>query len=414
MLAEVFRKHKAAMALTFALFALWGVGHRLYDTLVPEFAKAFALNGSQLVLTQSVYDLVYFVLAVPAAIYSRAFGSKATIVFGLGAWSVGAFLFYPAAQQHAFLFFLFAAAVMSCGYIILEIAANPLVAQLGPPETATRRLNFAHALYPIGLFIAIYVGRWVILSDMELPVEKLAAAVVRPYMVLGLGVLLLAFVIDHVSFPAVATQRGSRRAAVAEVRVLVSRPWFLAAVGAQFCNVAGQAGAWTVSASYVQAAIPAASAASAADVVLAALILFGIGRFAGAVLMYWFDPIRLLAVFAGAGAVAAGVAVAAGGVTGVYALIAYCFATSILFATILGTAIRDLGPMIKAGTALVLMGSSAGAAVGIAAMHLISNLSSIQVAMIVPVLGCLAVVAFALATGRAEAKQDAPVPAPVE
>ena len=397
MIVEMFRRHRAALLLTFGLFALWGVGHRLYDTLVPEFAKAFGLDGSQLVLMQSVYDLVYFVLAVPAAIYSRAFGSKATIVFGLGAWAIGAFLFYPAALQHAFLYFLFAAAVMSCGYIFLEIGANPVVAQLGPPETATRRLNFAHALYPIGLFVAIYVGRWLILSNMALPLEKLAAAVVRPYMVLGLVVLLLAFIVDHVSFPAVATQRGSARAALGEFRPLLSKRWFLAAVGAQFCNVAGQAGSWTLMASYVKTAIPGASEAVAADVLLVALIAFGVGRFAGAILMYWFDPNRLLAVFAGGGVVAAAVAAGFGGPIGIAAMIAFSFSTSILFATILGAAIGSLGPSIKAGAAFVFMGSSAGAAVGIAAMHLVWTVSSIQLAMLVPMFGCLVVVGFALA-----------------
>lgn len=93
MLAEGFRKHKTVLIVIFGVFVLWGIGHRLYETLVPEFAQAFSLNSSQLVLTQSVYDLVYFVLAVPAAIYARTFGSKATIIFGLGSRSVGAFLF---------------------------------------------------------------------------------------------------------------------------------------------------------------------------------------------------------------------------------------------------------------------------------------------------------------------------------
>ena len=39
------RGYRPALVLTFFLFALWGVGHRLYDTLVPEFAQAFALDS---------------------------------------------------------------------------------------------------------------------------------------------------------------------------------------------------------------------------------------------------------------------------------------------------------------------------------------------------------------------------------
>lgn len=224
------------------------MGHRLYDTLVPEFAKVFQLDSSQLVLTQSVYSLVYLLFAVPAAIYSRAFGSKATIVFGLGCWAVGAFLFYPAALQHAFGFFVLAAAIMSCGYILVEIAANPFVARMGTPETATLRLNFAHALYPIGVLAGVYVGRWVVLSDLSRPLDQLSHAVIQPYMVLGGFVLGLAFLTDQIKFPEIATERGRGRGAMGDIRALLARPWFVAAMAAQFCNVAAMAGTWTLSA----------------------------------------------------------------------------------------------------------------------------------------------------------------------
>jgi MFS transporter, FHS family, L-fucose permease len=392
-------KHKLAVGLTFGLFALWGLGHRLYDTLVPEFAKAFALGSRELVIGQSVYSLVYFLFAIPAAIYARAFGSKAAIVLGLGCWCVGSFLFYPAALQHVLLFVLFAAAVMSCGYIMLEIAANPFVARMGPPETAVRRLNFAHALYPVGVLAGLYVGRWVVLSNHALPLEKLGEAVVQPYMVLGAVVLALAFIIDLTPFPAVATHRGNRHQAAREIRQVLTRPLVLAAVGAQFCNVAAMAGTWTLSAWYVQDAMPGTTTAGAADFLLISLILFGVGRFAGALLMYRFDPHHLLAAFAGSGLVLGTIATLSGGTIGVYAMVASSFSMSILFATILGIAIKDLGPLTKAGTALVYMGGS-GSAIGVAAMHLVWTVSSIQLAMLVPTLGYAGVVAFALVTRR--------------
>lgn len=399
MSSEIFRKYRLALVLTFGLFALWGVGHRLYDTLVPEFAKAFGLDSRELVLTQSVYSLIYFLFAVPAAIYARAFGSKAAIVFGLGSWCVGAFLFYPAAEQHVFLFFLFAAAVMSCGYIFVEIAVNPIVARMGSPERATLRLNFAHALYPIGVLAALYVGRWVILSDLALPIERLANAVVQPYMVIGGAVLLLAFVVDNTRFPSFATERGSRHGSTGEFRTLLSRPMFLAAVGAQFCNVAAQAGTWTLSSWYVQNAMPGSAAPIVADFLLVALIIFGIGRFTGAFLMLRYDPVRLLAIFSASGLVLGTIAAFNSGALGVYAMVASSFSMSILFATILGTAIKDLGPLTKAGTALIYMGGS-GSAVGVSIMHVVWTVSSIQYAMLVPTLGYAGVLAFALASGR--------------
>ncbi len=395
----MFRLHKPALVLTFFLFALWGVGHRLHDTLVPEFARVFALNSSELVLTQSVYSLIYLVLAIPAAIYARTFGSKAAIVFGLGAWCVGAFLFYPAAQQHAFLFFLFAAAVMSSGYLFLEIGANPLVAGMGPPKTATLRLNCAHALYPVGVLVAVYVGRWVILSNNTMPFDKLADAVVRPYMVLGVIVLGLAFVVDHLTFPSLTTERGNRRTAIAEFNILLHQPRFLAAMGAQACNVAAMAGTWTLSAWYIKEAMPGAAAPVAADFLLASLIVFAVGRIVGAVLMVWFDPLKLLALFAASGLILGAVASVEGGQLGVYAVVASSFSVSIMFATILGAAISDLGPKTKAGTALIYMGGS-GSAIGVAAMHLVWSVSSIHLAMLVPTLGYAGVLLFALTQKR--------------
>ncbi len=401
MSGEDLRKFRPAIILTFALFALWGVGHRLYDTLVPDFARVFQLDSGKLVLTQSVYSLVYLLLAVPAAIYSRAFGSKATLVFGLGSWAVGAFLFYPAAQQHAFAFFLLAAAIMSSGYILVEIAVNPVVAQLGPPQTTTRRLNFAHALYPLGVLAGAYIGRWVVLSDLSRPLEQLSKAVIQPYMLLGGLVLALAFVADQIAFPAIATTRGSRRQAFREIPQLLSRPWFLAAMGAQFCNVAAMAGTWTLSGLYVRDAMPNATTIAAADILLAALVLFALGRIVGAVLMIWFDPVRLLALFAGSGLVLGLVAMFNKGDIGVYAMVASSFSMSIMFATVLGTAIKDLGPLTKIGTALIYLGGS-GSAVGVAAMHLVWTYSSIQFAMVVPTLGYAGVLIFALAKSRAD------------
>jgi FHS family L-fucose permease-like MFS transporter len=404
MFSEDMKKFRPAIVLTFGLFALWGVGHRLYETVVPEFAKVLELNSAQLILAQSVYSLVYLVFAVPAAIYSRTFGSKATIVFGLGFWAVGAFLFYPAALAHAYGSFLFAAAVMSCGYLFLEIGANPIVAGMGPPETTVRRLNFAHACYPLGVLFAVYVGRWVILSNDARPLAQLAGAIVKPYMLLGLGLLLSAFLVDKIAFPPFATERVSHRKILGEFRTLLARPKFLAAVAALGGATAARTGTWALSILYVKNSMPHASALTADDYLLLTLVTYAIGRWVGAFLMFRFDPVRLLAVFAASGVVLGAVATLCGGTIGVYAIVGSGFSVSIMFATILGTAIKDLGPLTKAGTALMYTGSS-GIGIGLVIMYLIWTVTSVQFAMIVPTLGYAGVLAFALFTGVPKAAQ---------
>lgn len=395
------RKYPLAIILTVSLFALWGLTHRLYDTLIPPFAKVYALDSAELVLTQSVYSIVYFVFAIPAALYARIFGYKAGLVFGLGSFCVGAFLFYPAAQQHVFVLFVLAATVMSCGWIFLEVSANPLVARLGSVRTSAQRLNFAQAFYPVGVLLGVYTGRWLILSDLTLPIGLLAHAVVLPYIVIGAGALMLAFLIDKVKFPAVATEHVKHgTGALQEYRALLSRPMFQFGVAAQFCYVAAQAGTWTLTVPYVESALPGIAATSAADYLFWALIVYGAGRFIGTVLMFWIDPDRLMAVFAAAALILALIATAAGGQLGVISMVATSFFMSIMFPTILAGAIRDLGPLTKSGTALIYM-AAAGNVVGLSIMHLVWTFSSIPFVMLVPALCYAVVLAFAMANHKA-------------
>ncbi len=390
-----------AIVLTVSLFALWGFAHRLYDTLILPFAKVFELDSSELVLTQSIYSIVYFLFAIPAALYARQFGYKAAIVFGLGSFSVGAFLFYPAAEQHAFLFLLFAAAVMSCGWIFIEVSANPLVMRFGSIETSAQRLNFAQAFYPVGVLLAVYTGRWLILSDLALPIAQLAHAVVRPYIVLGASVLLLAFLVDKVRFPSVATERAKRGAGAGlEFRTLLARPLFMFGVAAQFFCIAAQVVTWTATGRYVENVFPGISATTAADFLLWSLMIYGAGRFIGAALMFRINPDRLMAIFAGAALVLGAIATGAGGHFGVICMVATSFFMSIMFPTILAGAIRDLGPLTKSGTALIYMGGGGGMA-GLALMHLIWTFAPVQFAMIVPTLCYAVVLAFAIANQRA-------------
>ena len=55
---------------------------------------------------------------------------------GLLLYAFGAFLFYPAAQQRNFDFFVLALFVLASGLTCLETAANPYVTVLGPPQTS--------------------------------------------------------------------------------------------------------------------------------------------------------------------------------------------------------------------------------------------------------------------------------------
>ena len=67
-------------------------------------------------------------------------------------------LFIPAASAPSFPLFLAALIVLAAGITALQVAANPYVAVLGPPETASSRLNLTQAFNSLGTTIAPYLG----------------------------------------------------------------------------------------------------------------------------------------------------------------------------------------------------------------------------------------------------------------
>jgi MFS transporter, FHS family, L-fucose permease len=395
------KTYRTAAILIVALFAIWGLAHRLYDTLLPEFAAALSLNSYEADLAQWMLSLGYFLMPLPAALLTRNFGYKSGVIFGLGCFAVGMFLFYPAAERHGLFIFLSAALVTGSGLCLLEVAADPLVVRMGPIASAVRRLNIAQALNPVGILVGLFAGRWVMQSVLQHPVAQLAHVLVLPYFAIGAGVLLIAFVVDNVAFPPVAGERVAKndRTHDSFVRLLKQR-LFLYGAGAQaLCSVA-QLILWGFTVRYALQAVPGAASDFASSVLLWSLVAFTIGRVVGTALMYRFDPSWLLAIFAAGGAVLAAVSAFAGGYQGVYCIVGASFFLSIVFPTIFGNTIRDLGPQTKSGAALLMLAAGTGAAV-LAIVNLLTGPAAVQYVMLVPSACFAAIAVFAVVYYRA-------------
>jgi FHS family L-fucose permease-like MFS transporter len=102
-------------------------------------------------------------------------GYKKGILLGLLTCAAGAFLFIPAASIGLYGFFLFALFVMACGQGVLEVAANPYVTILGPPESSERRLNLAQSFNAVGAVVTPIIGRAFILSGIEYSASQFSA-----------------------------------------------------------------------------------------------------------------------------------------------------------------------------------------------------------------------------------------------
>nr|WP_322740123.1 L-fucose:H+ symporter permease [Sphingomonas sp. S1-29] len=391
-----------------SLFFLWGMANNLNDILITQFKKAFVLTDLETGLVQSAFYLGYFVFALPAGLLMRAYGYKAAVIFGLGLYGVGALLFYPAAQAAQYGYFLAALFVIAAGLAFLETAANPLITVLGPPETAARRLNFAQAFNPAGSVTGLLIGKYAILSGIEHSGAALGAmpeaqrqafllaetrAVQGPYIAIGIFVLAWAALVAVTRFPPVATRPVQDDSASIGWRQSISglfaRPRFLFGVAAQFFYIGAQVGIWSFTIRYAQA-VTGIGERSAANWIIAATVLFLVGRFVGVALMRRVSPVRLMAAYAGCSVVLALGAVLLPGVAGLVALTAISFFMSVMFPTIFALSVEGLGPYAYTGSSLVVM-AIVGGAVLTPVMGAVSTIAGIRAAMLVPAF-CFAIV----------------------
>ncbi len=382
-----------------ALFFLWGVPNNLNDVLIRQFMKSFAISRFEAGLVQSAFYLGYFLLAIPAALLMRRLGYKPGILIGLVLFGLGAGLFLPAALIGRYGFFLAALFVIASGLSFLETASNPLIAQMGAPESAARRLNLAQAFNPLGAIAGVLLGTIFIFSGVELTPAQVAAMraahtyriylrhetmrVVAPYLILGAIALLWSALIARTEFPSIATAHGEGGEGRGNFRALLRYPHFLLAIFAQFLYVGAQVGIWSYFIQYVQDSTHQPEKI-AGYLLTGTLGAFALGRFSSASLMRYVKPNLLMGLYALINVVLTTVGVVHPGWIGLWALFCTSFFMSNMFPTIFALGIDGLGGNTKIGGSLIIM-SIVGGAVLTPVMGLVSQWrGGIAAAYVVP------------------------------
>jgi MFS transporter, FHS family, L-fucose permease len=409
----------APLILIVSLFLFWGLANSFNGILVKQFRKAFTLDYLHSELVDTSFYIGYFVFALPAALFIQRFGYKAAVIAGLVLYGVGALLFFPAAEVRAYPFFLGALFVIASGLAFLETAANPLMTVLGPARSSERRLNFAQSFNAFGLIAAVLIGQNFILSDVEHTPQELAVmpradveqyfstaahAVQVPYLVLGAVVIAWAALVAAVKFPAIAVTVESTPSG--GLLALFGKRQYIFGVIAQFFYVGAQASIWSNLIFYAQHAVPGMSARAGGNYLTASFVCFLIGRFGGTALMGVVRPERLLALFAAPAVLLTLTAAFVGGSTGLFALTATSFFMSIMFPTIFASAVRDLGPLVKLGSSLLIMAIIGGALVPLLVGRIADMTDIFRYTMAVPSV-CFAVVfAYALSLHAGLREED--------
>lgn len=405
----------ALFALVTVLFFLWGMSNNLTDILVQQFRKSFELSQLSAQLVQTANFLGYFCMAIPAALVMRRWGYKAGMILGLVLFGSGMILFWPAAATGMYAAFLVALFTVGSGASILETAANPFMAQFGSPETSERRLNFAQSFNPPGTILGVILGARFIFSGVELKPDQIAAMkqagtyaaylhtellrVVPTYLILGSVVLLFAFVLSRMRFPAIRAEHEEQGGDHGSFGALLHYPHLWLAVFANFCNVGSQVSTWSGLILYMKQFTPA-SERTAAGYLTATLVAMALGRFVGTSLMKFVAPSRLLAIYGAINVVLLGIAIARPGMQGAYAIVASSFFLSVMFPTIFALGLKGLGPNTKLAGSLLVMAIAGGAIFPPLLGLIAKDTGSVADGYIVPLAGFVVVSAYGFMATR--------------
>jgi len=404
------RRYRWPLVLVTSLFFLWALGVNLNDVLIPHLKEAFGLSDFKSSLIQTAFFGGYFLAALPAGWLMERIGYKKGILVGLLTCAAGTILFLPAASVRLYGFFLFALFVMACGQSVLEVAANPYVTTLGPPESSERRLNLAQSFNAVGAVVTPIIGAAFILSGLAhsrtanmSPVEREAYrtleanAVKMPYLVITCLFLGVAALIYFAHLPEIQEEGGEDMEDVKRkgLRGLWPHKHLVKGVVAQFFYVGAQVGVASFIIRFAQFNTPDMPAKIAATYLKAHLFGFMIGRFAGSAIMRKIPAPTLLSMFGVSALTCLSVVLLGRGPAQIWAIVLLGFFHSIMFPTIFALSVKHLGAYTKLGSSFLIM-SIIGAAIIPALMGYISDRSTIRYAFLVPLLCHVYVLYFAL------------------
>lgn len=426
-----------------ALFPLWGFANDVTNPLVKAFKDIFLISNTQSSMVQFAFYLGYGIMAIPAAIFIRNYSYKAGILLGLVLYAAGAILFIPASMYMEFNFFLAALCILTCGLALLETTANPYVLSMGHPDTATKRLNLAQAFNPIGSLTGMFVASTLILNKLQ--VEEFRAAekaahpeyddllpsvvdgkltealksfsvddpiahqamqaadlvtVRGPYVAIATIVTVLFFIFLFYKLPNTMSHKAPLT--LHELKATFARLFkskiYREGVIAQAFYVGAQIMCWTFIIHYGMTVVGLTSS-QAQNYNIIAMSIFLVSRFLCTFLLGYMKAAQLLMLLSIGGSSLIVGAIFLNGFAGLYCLIGVSACMSLMFPTIYGLALQNMGDDASLASAGLVMAIVGGALMPplqaslIDAEPLIQSIPSVQTSFIMPLI-CFVVIAI--------------------
>ena len=390
------RQNLLPFALVSILFLLWGLANNMTDTLLAAFKRVMQMSDSQTSLIQFAFYGSYFCFALPAALFVKKFSYKAGIILGLMLYAGGAILFLPAAKTESYLFYLVAIYILAGGCSVLETTANPYILSMGSAETATRRLNIAQSLNPIGSIMGIILSKQFILRDISLN------SISETYM--GLGLVLLAIMIIMLMSRMPEGKDEEQSNISASFRRLLKSKRYIWGIVAQFFYVGAQIGVWSFTIRLVMQELNIEEA-NAATYYLASIFCFCLARFFFTWLMKFYHPAKLMAWASAADIILCLIVIlmSGSGMIAVTALVLISFFMSLQFPTIYGIALEGMNEDAKIGASGLIMAILGGALLT-PLQGYVSDVFGVSVSYAVPLVCFVVVLWYSLANCKLHCK----------
>lgn len=397
------------LLLAFAVFFILGGVTNINDLLVGKFKPMFQLSHAEANLVQMAFFIAYALVSIPAGIVMSKLGYIRTFVLGFMMVAAAALLFVPASASASYGGFLAALFFIGAGITVLQVAMNPIITTLGPPETAHSRLTFAQAFNSIGVFLMVYGGATVLLGgETHFDAASATPEALKAYQVeqgasignayFWLAVVMLGIAAVFWAFRRSLDHAKAEKAQVAGTLDLLksNRRVQLGALGI-FTYVGAEVAIGSNLIAYLGDQRTMGLGLEAAGKLVAYYWLGAlIGRLAGGFILRMFKPGRVLTAFA-AGAIGLIIlsAVSAGALSG-WALVAVGLCNSLMFPTIFSLGTEGLGEQTPQGSGIMCTAIVGGAIIPVA-FGLVADFShDLRLALIVPAVCYLFIAAFGI------------------
>ena len=384
------KKYLVPFILITSLFFLWGFARAILDVLNKHFQNALHISITQSALIQVTTYLGYFLMAIPAGIFINKYGYRRGVVFGLLLFGLGAIFFIPGALIGSFSAFLFCLFVIGCGLVFLETAANPYVTELGARETATSRLNLSQSFNGLGsIFATFCIGQFLFNDTQQ------GGNVVIPYAILGVLVLAIAVVFSRVDLPEIQYQQTKEDKAKGSniAKLFANHRMFVFGL---FALLSYEVAEISINSYFINfvTGMHWMSDRTASLVLTLALAFFMVGRFLGSWIMRHIQATTMLLICAVGSVVCIGLVLCDLGIVSLVALVGNYLFEAIMFPTIFSIALTGLGNLTKSASSLLMMTPIGGC--GFLLMGLIADTTHVTLPFVVPFIGFLIVLAYAV------------------